>query len=432
MERALELALKKAEAAEVICDEDESRCARFEDNRLQSLSTSGHRGMGLRVIRNGRIGFSSTTDISRVEELVEHAIHAAEFGEEARFSFPSSCEPGGVKTYDRATAETGHERMVEIGRDGLDRVLASRPEAQCGGDVSCSAGRRRLINSSGLDIEYEHSDAAMGLHALVVRDSGLLGVGEGEDSARLTGDLRKHAEAVVRKLDLAEKEVRLSACKLPVIFPPKAGGILLQSLMSNVNGKLLQKGVSILTGRLGEDVLSERITIMNDPSVDYAAGSGWVDGEGTSCRTFPLFEKGVFRNFLYDLQTAGLMNAKPTGSGYRSFGSMPAPGHANIILEPGDVTFEEMLRGMERGVVVDQVLGAGQSNVLVGEFSVNIELGFLVENGEVVGRVKDSMVSGNAFDALNRIRWLGSELEWHGDLALPAICIDELSVSGTE
>ncbi len=432
MEQVLELAMKKAEAAEVIYDESESRSARFEDNQLQSLSTTGLRGMGLRVIRNGRIGFSSTTDVDRWRELVENALQAAEFGEKARFSFPASCEPGQVETYDRNTAETGHEKMVEIGREAIDRILASRSDAQCGAGVSCSSGRRRLLNSCGLDMEYEHSDAAMGTSALIVRDNGLLDVGEGEDSARLKGDLRKHADTVLRKLALAEKEVRVPSCKLPVVFQPKAGGILLQSLMSNVNGKLLQKGVSILMGRLGDKVLGECITIMNDPTVDYAAGSGWVDGEGMPCRSFPLFQDGVFRNFVYDLQTAGLMKAEPTGSGYRSFATMPAPGHANIIVQPGGVAFEEMLRGMKRGIVVDQTLGAGQSNVLAGEFSVNMELGYLVENGEVVGRVKDCMVSGNTFDALNRVRALGAELEWHGDLALPAICIDELSVSGTQ
>ncbi len=431
MERILELAMKKAEAAEVIYGEVESRSASFEDNELESLSTKGLRGAGLRVIRNGRIGFSSTTDLNRWENLVDCALHAAEFGEEARFSFPATCERGEVKLHDKKTASTSHEKMVEIGKRAIESVLAKRPEAQCGADVSCSSARRRLINSSGLNVEYECSDASMGIHALIVRDSGLLGIGEGESSALLAGDLQKHAEEVLRKLDLSEKEARVAACKLPVIFPPKAGDVLLATLDANTNGKLLQKGVSILKGRLGENVLDERITITNDPSVDYAAGSNWVDGEGMPCRAFPLFEEGVFKNFLYDLQTAGLMQAEPTGSGFRSFASTPGPGHANTVVAAGDVSFEEMVRGMKRGIVVDQLLGAGQSNVLAGEFSVNVELGFLVENGEIVARVKDCMVSGNAFDALNRVRALGSEVEWHGDLAVPAICIDELSISGT-
>jgi PmbA protein len=81
-------------------------------------------------------------------------------------------------------------------------------------------------------------------------------------------------------------------------------------------------------------------------------------------------------------------------------------------------------------VVVDQVLGAGQSNVLAGEFSVNLDLGYLVENGEIVGRLKDTMVAGNAFDAFNNIVALGSEPEWHGSEELPAIYFRELAVSG--
>ena len=94
------------------------------------------------------------------------------------------------------------------------------------------------------------------------------------------------------------------------------------------------------------------------------------------------------KNYIYDLQTAGIMNAKSTGNGTRSFASQPSPGNSNVIIEPGEMKFEDMIKDMKRGILVDQVLGGGQSNILAGEFSVNIDLGFLVENGEIVGRVK--------------------------------------------
>jgi PmbA protein len=100
------------------------------------------------------------------------------------------------------------------------------------------------------------------------------------------------------------------------------------------------------------------------------------------------------------------------------------------VLEPGDASMADMLRGIEHGILVEDVLGGGQSNVLAGEFSVNVDLGFLVRKGEIVGRVKDCMLAGNVFDVFNRIRALGSEQEVHASLVAPPVCFDAVSVSG--
>ena len=89
-----------------------------------------------------------------------------------------------------------------------------------------------------------------------------------------------------------------------------------------------------------------------------------------------------------------------------------------------------MIRSMKRGLLVQQVLGAGQSNVIAGEFSVNIDLGFLVENGEIVGRVKDCMIAGNVYDAFNHIAAVGSESEFRGSTRTPAIHFESLTVAG--
>jgi PmbA protein len=126
------------------------------------------------------------------------------------------------------------------------------------------------------------------------------------------------------------------------------------------------------------------------------------------------------------------MNAKSTGNGTRSFASQPSPGNSNIIIEPGEMKFEDMIKDMKSGILVDQVLGGGQSNVLAGEFSVNIDLGYFVENGEIVGRVKDCMVAGNVFDAFNNIIALGDKADWHGSLKVPPFYFRSINVAGNK
>jgi PmbA protein len=195
---------------------------------------------------------------------------------------------------------------------------------------------------------------------------------------------------------------------------------------------MVQKGVSPLTGKLEHKIIDERISIYDDPTIDYADGSYVCDDEGVSAQRTPLFESGVLKNYIYDLQTAGIMNAKSTGNGTRSFASQPSPGNSNVIIEPGEMKFEDMIKDMKKGILVDQVLGGGQSNVLAGEFSVNIDLGYLVENGEIVGRVKDCMVAGNVFDIFNNIVALGDRSEWHGSLRVPPFYFRSVNLAGNK
>jgi PmbA protein len=88
-----------------------------------------------------------------------------------------------------------------------------------------------------------------------------------------------------------------------------------------------------------------------------------------------------------------------------------------------------MYAGLDRGILVDQVLGSGQSNVLAGEFSVNVALGFLVEDGRIQGRVKDCMVAGNSYEVLNQVRAISTQREWQGSDLLPSICVEGLKLA---
>jgi len=195
---------------------------------------------------------------------------------------------------------------------------------------------------------------------------------------------------------------------------------LLISLSEGVNGKLVQKGASPLGGRIGEKLLDGRITIHDDAVIDYAASSAPHDTEGLRSRRTPIIEKGVLRSYLFDLQTAGMLNAEPTGNGLRNYGSQPAPGHNNTVVSVGDTPYEEMLRGVRRGLLVDHVLGGGMSNTLAGEFSVNLELGFLIENGALAGRVKNCMLFGNVYELLkDGVEAVGDTAEMKASLSMP-------------
>ena len=431
-EKILDLALKNADSAEVIYEKGESRSISFENNKLKSVYTKSIRGIGLRIIKNGKIGFSSTTDFRNPEKLVTNALESAEFGQEAKFEFQSKGQLKDIKLFDENVVNYPIEKGIQIGNEAIAKALTANPDYECGVSIGKGVGKSRLLNSCGLDVSDQSTSFGTSMDILLVKDNGLLWVGEGESSAKVDDGLDKHTTKMLHDLRLAEKVIDISTSAYPVVFTSKAIGTLLSTFESGCNGKLVQKGVSPLTGKLGEKIMDERVSIYDDPTIDYADGSYICDDEGVAARRTPLFESGVLKNYIYDLQTAGIMNAESTGNGTRSFASQPSPGNSNVIVEIGDMKFENMIKDMKNGILVDQVLGGGQSNVLAGEFSVNIDLGYLVENGEIVGRVKDCMIAGNVFEVFNNIVALGDKSDWHGALKVPPFYFRSVNLAGNK
>ncbi|MFC2018705.1 metallopeptidase TldD-related protein [Chloroflexota bacterium] len=134
--------------------------------------------------------------------------------------------------------------------------------------------------------------------------------------------------------------------------------------------------------------------------------------------------------FLYDLQTAAQAGTRSTGNGSRSRGGLPSPAPSAIVIAPGTTTLDEMIQDIKEGLIIEHLMGAQQGNILGGDFSGNVLLGYKVENGKIVGRVKDTMVSGNIYQVLKQITAIGSEAKLVGGfLNTPPIYCPNLSVA---
>ncbi|MFO0794233.1 MAG: TldD/PmbA family protein, partial [Candidatus Brocadiaceae bacterium] len=415
-EKVLELALKHTPSVEVIYEEGETRSVSFENNNLKYINTKSIRGIGLRVIMDGRIGFSSTTDFRKPEKLVANAIESAKFGQCATFEFPSKNNFPKIAVFDQSVVDYPIHKCVDVGKEAIEKALSVNSSYECSVGIGKGHGMRRLMNSKGLDISVASTSFGIGIDILQIKEQSFLSISEGEGAKQLATNLNKHVDKALSGLKLAGKELKLKTGLYPVVVTAKAMGNLLATFEMGCNGKLVQKGVSPLTNKLGEKIIDERITIYDDSTIDLADSSYPWDGEGVPARRTPLFEKGVLKNYLFDLQTAGMLKTQSTGNGNRGFSSQPSPGNSNVTVESGNMSYESMIKNVKYGVLVDQVLGGGQSNILAGEFSVNIDLGYLIENGEIVGRVKDCMIAGNVFDVFNDIVAIGSTAEWHGSL----------------
>jgi PmbA protein len=425
IERALQYASKRTQGAEIRRSQERSSTASYEDDKLKKVWAAQSTHVSARVIVEGKLGRAFGTDPEQVEAVVDRAIELAEFGSEAPFAFPGPAPGAEVKTYDPAVEQTTREELVAEGSEIVDRVKAYNPEIKMNAETGWTVGSSRLMNSSGLEVTHRGSSYFGYGYGDLVRGTDMVFSLRYRQWRKRDVDTAQLADGIIGDYRRAERNATVESKPMPVIFTPRAARVLLMPLLMGVNGKNVLKGDSPLAGKLGQKLVDARVSLTDDGTVDFAPDSSPYDGEGVPRRRTQLIADGVLTSFLYDLETAAKAGRQSTGNG-------PGCGSSNVLLAPGDTSFEDLVKGTQEGVIIESVMGLGQGNIINGDFSVNIALGYKIERGEVVGRVKNAMLAGNAYEALNKLEAIGSEAEWVGSTYAPAIKIAGLSVVAKE
>jgi len=431
MEKILALAKKAAKEAEVFSVSSEETQVRFEANRLKQMQTNQSTTVALRIIKDGRIGYATTTGTADGQQLVKDAVDTAAFGSEAKFRLPGDTRFPKVNIFDRAIESVTIKEMITLGEAMVATVTAHTPGIICDAGVTRSVIIVRLINSRGGKAEYKKSFFGLDVEGNLIKDTDILWVGDSESSCHPLSDPKQVTDTVLKQLDMAKYKAKSPTKVLPVIFTHNGvAGALIMPLISAFNGKVVLEGASPLGEKIGKQVFDKNFSLWDDPTIAYRPSSRPSDDEGIPSRRTPLINKGVVKGFLYDLQTAALAGKKSTGNGSRIRGSLPSPAPSALVITPGKTTFDEMVKDIKEGLIIDLIMGAEQGNTLGGDFSGNVLLGFKIENGKIVGRVKDTMVSGNVYKILKDIAAIGSETKWVGGfLQTPPFYCKELSVS---
>jgi len=431
MEKILNEALfKGAKEAEVYRERGEITTVNFQSNRLKSIDTSFQEGTGLRIIKDGKIGFSSTTNLNDFTSLVKSAFVSAQFGQKALFQFPSPNKINPVNCFDSQVPLIKIEDMIEEGEESIELILKEAPYFECEVEVEKGVSEVAILNSQGLKYSYRKSFYAFSIYAFLAKEKNFLEIEEGEANCQYHPYSTSLAEKIIQQAQLSKKLAKISPGTYPVIFTSKAMPIIFQALKRGINGKMVQKKVSPLLSKLGKPIVSSSINITDDATLPYGISSSPIDAEGIPSHSTPIVREGVLKNFIYDLQTAAILKAKSTANGVRGYDSLPSPSTTNFLVDEGKMSLEDMIADIKEGIIVDQTIGSGQGNVLMGEFSVNLDLGYKIEKGKIVGRIKDIMVSGNSYDLLNRVVGIGKTSRFVGSTKTPPFYFSQISVSG--
>jgi TldD protein len=255
------------------------------------------------------------------------------------------------------------------------------------------------------------------------------------------------ADEAVRQALVNLESVPAPAGTMPVVLGPGWPGVLLHEAVGHgLEGDFNRKGTSAFTGRMGEKVASDCVTVVDDGTMQQRRGSLAIDDEGTITEATVLIENGVLRSYMQDKLNARLMNMAPTGNGRReSFAHLPMPRMTNTFMLPGEYEADEIIASVDKGLYAVNFAG-GQVDITSGRFVFSASEAYLVENGKITRPVKGATLIGNGPDVMTRVSMVGNDLKLDAGIGVcgkdgqsvpvgvgqPTLRIDSLTVGGTE
>lgn len=422
-EQLLELALQSgAQEAEVYQSRSLARPVFFEANRLKQLESSQSEGVALRLWRDGRPGLAVAYGPAEPQNLVERALAMTALNE------PEFVELTEARTdrYPDLGKVVAVEELVKMGKEAIAQIRDVYPEVLCDAELECDEETTRLINSKGLDCHYTDTTLSCSLGVEWVRGEDFLSVYDGQiERGSLSSE--NIVQSILQRLNWAKENVASPVGRIPVLLTAKAADLLWDTIQAALNGKQVLEGSSPWSDRLTQVVTSETLTLSQQP--DTGPFSCPFDDEGTPTEALLFIREGQLLRFYCDRTTGRLLGTGTTGSGFRpGMGSYPTPGLVNLLIQPGKGSLDHLIQQLDQGLVVDQLLGGGAD--ISGDFSVNVELGYRVQNGQITGRVKDTMISGNVYTVLKQLVALGGDADWNGPCYTPSLIVEGISTTG--
>lgn len=405
-----------------------SRPVSFTNNRLHSVSESESSGFGVRVNMNGRTGFSYTNDQDNIAGAVNRAVAMCSYGDPEGFTLPGDASVT-FEPYDDQISSFDIEEEINRGERMIGDMKSFFPGINVDLGLASSTGEIHLVNSSGADVSYRESYYSVSLScSYIMHDGTRIETWESRSELKPV-DCSFLNRLLIDKIEKALHVEKLDTAFYPVIFPPRAFGRLLGFIASGLNGVSVWKGVSPFAGKMGEKVFRGSFTMTDNPYIEGSPYSVPFDGEGVNTGKRFLVKDGVIQTFITDLKYAERLGLGPTGNASRGYASLPTPSFHGIAVEPGNISVEEIISGIDRGIIAEQFIGLGQSNTITGDFSANLDLAFLVEKGRITGRVKDCMISGNIIDLLKKDFILSGETERRGASLLPYVYFPAVNIT---
>jgi PmbA protein len=237
------------------------------------------------------------------------------------------------------------------------------------------------------------------------------------------------SEKVVSRAKELLSPKRVESGKMPVILSKRISAGIFSIYLSSFYAENAQKGLSKLKGRIGEKIASEKFSLSSEPLLPDLPGSVLMDGEGFKTAPLGVVENGVFKSFLYNMESASKENRDSTGHGVRGFAGKAATCFMNAVVPLGGLSKNDMLALFPKCLLITHLEGSSGCNSVSGEMSIGAQ-GFLCENGAIAHAADNLTISANFFDLLKNIVGIGSRYsDSFSSVKVPSLAISEMAVS---
>jgi PmbA protein len=435
--RAAVEAAESGEAVEAYAEESRRTEASALRGEVEGLEFAESRGVGVRIVRDGRLGYAwaADPDADEVREIVRRAReNAALAGEDEHHVLPEPAPWEPIpELFHEASAAVPPETKTKLALDLEARAISRDPrvtkidEAQAGDAVS----RVAIASTAGVEAEYVRTDAwCLAVTLAVDGDETQTGfsyrIARGLDELAWEEVADEAVERGVRMLGAAKPPT----ARMPVVLDQFAAMSFLGVLAGALSADAVQKGRSLFANLVGEQVGSDLLLLVDDGTNVDGPGAAPFDDEGVPSGRTELFTKGVLNGFLHNTYTAHKGQTTSTGNGKRGYRMPPAVGASNFYLDAGETPPEELLRRAEGGVLIQDVSGVHSgANPISGEFSVGAT-GLRISGGELGEPLREMTIASTLPEMLAGITGVGDDLRFFSSVGTPSVLIGEMTLAG--
>ena len=407
------------EFAEIYFEEGAATQVVAEDGKIERVLCVSDRGASIRVISDFRTAFGYTNDVTEKSLLklaasVSSGVQGKLFNRNIVLSpsvtatgLPIRRHPDSVPLADKVALVAGAEKAARRSSASVRQVMTVYRDG---------VAKVQTVNSCGEFTESVRIGTMFAAQVVAARGD-VMQTGYESSGACRGFELFEERSAIdIAVAAAARAEMMLSARRapggmMPVVLSSAAGGTMVHEAIGHgLEADLVQGGVSVYRGRVGEQVASKLVTVVDDATIPYARGSFYFDSEGVRGQKNILVENGILKGYLYDRLTAMKDGCASTGNGRReSYHAKPIVRMTNTLIAPGATPPEEIVRSVSQGLFVRK-MGGGQVNTVTGDFMFEVSEGYLIENGAVCEPVRGATLTGSGPDVLKNILMVGSDL----------------------
>jgi PmbA protein len=434
------VAVESAEAGEAVeayAEESRRTEASALRGEVEGLEFSESRGVGVRVIREARLGYAwaADPDADDIREVVRRARENSALGaadEHNVLPEPAPWKPIPELFRDASAAVPTEEKTrlalgLEARAISRDPRVTKIDEAQVGDAVS----RVAIASTTGVAAEYRRTDAwCLAVTLAVDGDETQTGfsyrIARGLDELDWEAVADEAVERGARMLGAAKP----ATARVPVVLDQFAAMSFLGVLAGGLSADAVQKGRSLFAELVGEQVGSDLFTLVDDGTNVEGPGAAPFDDEGAPSGRTELFTKGMLNGFLHNAYTAHKGGTASTGNGKRGYRTPPSVGTSNFYLDAGETSRDELFRRAEGGVLIQDVSGVHSgANPISGEFSVGAT-GLRISGGALGEPLREMTVASTLPEMLKGITGVGDDLRFFSSVGTPSVLIGEMTLAG--